>query len=503
VLGRLVLGGVRDRNARRGLAVLWDLATFWPRWFHPLAQRSYSDTAVTELSELLRRRAANGDATVLAPHSQGSVIAAAAILHAEQAGADLSTLGLVTYGSPLGRLYRELFPGMFPPTVLDAVASATAAAPAGEPRWRNLWRVSDPIGGAIWRAGDGSPYAAEVDGPSLPDGLPDAWVPPRSHSNYWSEPAYKTAMVWLWEQLLPGAPPPADPEPPVMPPTGPVPAPPQDGGTPPAPGSDVPGALGRFDGYTETPVTVDTRTFPVLRRGDGPRVVVLHELPGATPALQGFADRLVDEGFQVHVPLLYGRRGGVGIGRGFVKAWCLRRELVLFTTGRTGQLATWLGGLLDQLTAHDGGPAAVVGMCMTGGLVLTTMVHPSVTGVVASQPSLPLGLGLSPHHVRASFGLSDADRAAAAATDTPLLCLRFRDDWRCSDERVDAIEETFASGTGEHAREGGLTISSYGALTLIQADGKDHSVLTADRIEAAVTYAVGFLAAGFAGDGQA
>jgi hypothetical protein len=52
--------------------------------------------------------------TVLAPHSRGSIIAEPAILHARQAGATLSGLALLTYGSPLGTLYREMFPAMFP-----------------------------------------------------------------------------------------------------------------------------------------------------------------------------------------------------------------------------------------------------------------------------------------------------------------------------------------------------------------------------------------------------
>jgi hypothetical protein len=250
VVGRFVLGGLRDRQTRRGLAVLWDVATFWPRWFHPFAQRSYSDTAVSQLSALLQERAAavqgpagsRPEATVLAPHSQGSIIAVPAILHAEQSPTDpdLSGLALLTYGSPLGTLYREVFPAMFPPSLMSAVAQALCPgggepAPATAPRWRNLWRRSDPIGGAIWRPDDET-RIPDVDalsqepGDAAPGGLADTWEPSRNHSNYFSEPAYRRALADLWTELLPGAPPLQDPEPQEPKPPGPGPNAPPVGG---------------------------------------------------------------------------------------------------------------------------------------------------------------------------------------------------------------------------------------------------------------------------------
>jgi dienelactone hydrolase len=521
VVGRMLLGGFRDRRTRRGVAVLWDVATFWPRWFHPFAQRSYSDTAVTELSRTLQARAEADEPTVLAPHSQGSVLAATAILHAQQAGADLSRLALLTYGSPLGTLYREAFPAMFPPTLTRAVA--TTLSPADDeaasvvPRWRNLWRSSDPIGGAIWRPGDASrrpivDALSREDGDDEPEGLADTWKPSRNHSNYFSEPAYRQALEELWSAILPdGQTPPDDPEPQEPKPPAPGPTDPPDG------------ELGRFVDYASRRVQVEGSTFEVLSRQPyGParaRAIVLHELPGATPALEGFANRLVAAGVEVHVPLLFGTRGAVdvcGMARG---AWCLRKELAFFTTGRTGRLADWLHGLVDELAAEmiawgddagdvaagaghastrrsdvrDARPLGVVGMCMTGGIVLATMAHPRVTGVVASQPSLPLALPVSPHHVRANLGISAGTRGRARGSTTPLVSLRYRDDWRCPDERIDAVTAAFTTAPGRHRRDGSTTISTYGRLTVIGVEGKQHAVLTADHAEAAVAHVVAFL----------
>lgn len=263
--------------------------------------------------------------------------------------------------------------------------------------------------------------------------------------------------------------------------------------------------MGAFDRYTERPVTVDGTSFTVLTRRQkeeppSAQAIVLHELPGATPALERFANELVAAGVEVHVPLLFGRRGEVGVVGMVRGAICLRRELSFFASGRSGRLAAWLRGLVDQLAdeqSPDGDlPIGVVGMCMTGGIVLATMAHPRVTAVVASQPSLPLALPFSPHHVRADLGISAADRDASVASSTPVTCLRYRDDWRCPDERIDAITTSFGTSPVEHETSGRLTVSRYGRLTVIEVEGKAHAVLTRDRLPEAVDRVVTFLTGG-------
>jgi dienelactone hydrolase len=41
----------------------------------------------------------------------------------------------------------------------------------------------------------------------------------------------------------------------------------------------------------------------VYRAGRGPAVIVMSEIPGITPAVAGFAQRLVDAGYTVFMPL--------------------------------------------------------------------------------------------------------------------------------------------------------------------------------------------------------
>jgi len=108
---RSILGGLGDPEKRRKVGVLWDIGSFWPRWFHPLAPPAYGPSAVRRLRSALlieRKRAhTTGRPLVLSAHSQGSVIAAVA-LSMTLAKPD----GFVTYGAPLGHLYHRIFPAV-------------------------------------------------------------------------------------------------------------------------------------------------------------------------------------------------------------------------------------------------------------------------------------------------------------------------------------------------------------------------------------------------------
>ena len=158
VLNRVVTG-LRRHDVRRGIGVLWDLGTFWPRWFHPFAPPTYSDRAVTDLTSLLDgelgRQEADPERLLLAPHSQGSIIATAAVLGMT---APTQRLALLTYGSPWTRHYAEFFPAVFSPACLDALASRLVHTRGGI-RWRNLFRVSDPMAGQIAGPEPGPPLS--------------------------------------------------------------------------------------------------------------------------------------------------------------------------------------------------------------------------------------------------------------------------------------------------------------------------------------------------------
>lgn len=195
VAGLLLLGRrtYTDSRLRRTVGILWDVCTFWPRAVHPLAPPCYTERVIPELAARVGRLArTERDQVILSGHSQGSVIAAALV---PQLRPELRRrIGLLTHGSPLRRLYAAFFPAYFGTPGLAAVRDSVA--------WYNLYRLSDPIGGPVFRRVDPlgpGPVAGgdPVDrfcwdplrpGPGQP--LPEA----RRHSGYWLDAPYDEAL---------------------------------------------------------------------------------------------------------------------------------------------------------------------------------------------------------------------------------------------------------------------------------------------------------------------
>ncbi|MFE0526444.1 hypothetical protein ACFW0V_02485 [Micromonospora parva] len=155
----LLAGGVfayRTGWFRRHVGILWDLGTFWPRAAHPFAPPSYADRAVPELADRISQLAERHVGVLLCGHSHGSALLALAVLRLPpQVG---RRVALLTYGSPLDRLYARLFPAYFNEEMLREVGERVGW------RWLNLWRDTDPVGGWVFaahRPGDPPPDPAD------------------------------------------------------------------------------------------------------------------------------------------------------------------------------------------------------------------------------------------------------------------------------------------------------------------------------------------------------
>ena len=61
-----------------------------------------------------------------------------------------------------------------------------------------------------------------------------------------------------------------------------------------------------LDSWTPGQHTAGDTTHPTYRKGSGPGVVVIHEIPGLTPKVIGFAEELVAAGYTVVLPHLFG-----------------------------------------------------------------------------------------------------------------------------------------------------------------------------------------------------
>ncbi|MBX7430955.1 hypothetical protein JDV09_02335 [Mycobacterium sp. Y57] len=222
VLVGLVAWSLRNRQVRRMVAILWDVITFWPRANHPLTPPSYGGRTVYDLrmrmSELTKPVAGreNKDKVVLVAHSQGTIIAAATLL---QCTDDYEQYPLLTFGSPLRRLYARYFPAYFGG---DTLATVVPFPADGRRRWINLWARTDPIGG--WVFDDSVLFVAgpeqiapeealqsvdvrildvpQVD-PDHGDFDIDVDGPVCGHSGFWCRPEYYTAMGLLQSLVLP------------------------------------------------------------------------------------------------------------------------------------------------------------------------------------------------------------------------------------------------------------------------------------------------------------
>ncbi|MEQ1505736.1 MAG: dienelactone hydrolase family protein, partial [Myxococcota bacterium] len=170
--------------------------------------------------------------------------------------------------------------------------------------------------------------------------------------------------------------------------------------------SGRPAPRGDLSTFAVAPFVHDGVSHDVYRKGAGPAVVVIPEIPGLTPMVLGFADRLVALGCTAVVADLFGTPGRDPDARGPVRRGlylarvvgqvCVSREFTMFALGRSSPVVGWLRALAAAEFARCGGPGVgVVGMCLTGGFALAMAVDAHVIAPVLSQPSMPVGFTAS------------------------------------------------------------------------------------------------------------
>jgi hypothetical protein len=237
---------------RQGVGKVWDVLSFWPRRFHPLAAPCYAERAVPELRHRIKALLKQGNGVLISAHSQGTVIALAALLqikgenenqivgaqevetracrvsikrklqqdHISEAAQSililrehrLKKVAMVTYGSPLGRLYAPFFPTEFGQPgrlrgLREKLLPLDAPIGAGARGWQSLYRLTDYIGQQIFIPPGGEITAAENERTDVEiKEATDALRKWNTHSDYELEAEYQKSIDSLIEglQQMPG-----------------------------------------------------------------------------------------------------------------------------------------------------------------------------------------------------------------------------------------------------------------------------------------------------------
>ena len=238
-------------------------------------------------------------------------------------------------------------------------------------------------------------------------------------------------------------------------------------------------SLPPIPGFSSAPHSHLGETREVFRRGSGPAVIVMSEIPGITPQVAAFATKVADAGFSVWLPQLFGtpmRPISVGYLTSSLARICISREFSVLASDQSSPIVDWLRALAREAHGECGGPGVgAIGMCLTGNFGLAMMLNAPVIAPVLSQPSLPGAipgkrdaLHVSPNEIAAAHDKINNGGAR-------ILGLRFEGDFMCPGSRFERLRREFGDAfegieiADRHANPAGF--------------GGAHSVLTTHLID--------------------
>ncbi|TVX95401.1 dienelactone hydrolase [Mycolicibacterium porcinum] len=229
-------------------------------------------------------------------------------------------------------------------------------------------------------------------------------------------------------------------------------------------------------GWTATPFTAADQTYDVYRKGEGPGVVLIPEIPGIHPGVLALGNHLVDNGFTVAAPSLFGTPGATAVRPGAIPVMlkaCVTKEFAAFATNADRPVAHYLRALARDLNANTPGKGVgVIGQCFTGGFALAAAVDDSVLAPVLSQPSVPIALTAAQ---KRDPGLSEAElkivEQRAANDGLCALALRFSQDRMAPGERFATLKARLGDAfevieiNSKKGNPDGLSPSAHSVLT--------------------------------------
>lgn len=254
-------------------------------------------------------------------------------------------------------------------------------------------------------------------------------------------------------------------------------------------------------GFSEQTFSDGTYSHAVYSKGNGPAVIVMHELPGMDLHAVGFANRLVEQGFEIHMPLLFGDPLDSSPNLNYIKL-CISKEFAYLKSNASAPVCDWLRSFANHLGQGGSGRyIGVIGMCVTGAFAIPLIIDSKIKAAVISQPAIPLSIAyytmkIGEGNWMEHLNIADADLDNAAATlkheNLRVIVQRFKEDRLCPARRAQRIVKALGENASlfEYDRPRPDAVKPHALLT-VEYDKADCSPDNPTRV--ALARVVAFL----------
>jgi dienelactone hydrolase len=221
--------------------------------------------------------------------------------------------------------------------------------------------------------------------------------------------------------------------------------------------AEVGGGAPPLPGFASFTFEFSGKSHSVFHAGASatPPLLLLPEIAGVSPGLLLFANRLLDAGYQIYVPWLFGPLGDRAPVRNALRL-CISREFANLRAGVSAPVTRWLRALAADISERNGGTrVGAIGMCLTGAFAIPLVIDPKVVAAVAAQPAVPLsplftlfGAGAATRLGRLNISADDIAQARARlnAGEAHLLAVRCRADRISPQEKLETLRDAFPEG---------------------------------------------------------